>query len=545
MINDSILSLKVFISSFLKENNLQNTYNTFKEEVLIPENIDSIQNPINSKKNFLEEWWEIFFPIVMNDWIDHEKHEKTKKNSEKTKFSTYKNTFKEEISLYLLEQQRKNETCLDEKKYNSSKCIKEDYIFEDILKKIDVKSISNITDDDIEKLINIGLKNEDEESNFLNSFYKNDNDNHNENENESIVNKFMNLNNLNNGNSQVKLSSNAKHLNDITNITSMINERIKDSFNNYSYSKSNSNTIHINNNNNNKSLFDNFLNSNISSINNLQSSYHILNPQSNPQSNPITTINKTTSNLNSNSKERSIFTINKIPKDLLQDPTFNQNNHKKSIKNNKIVFAHAQNIKLLSKKQDLSTKIEKSKENSNKNHIYLQENNDSQYNLYFSLLNNSNNTNKNMQNMQILNETHSEILNPKPKYLNNSSLDLNDNQRSSFIQKENLSFSGNDNLNSNKNKRGSKFRGVSRNGNQWQVLIMVLKKKRYVGSYSDEEEAARAYDKATLQNHGLKAKTNFDYTPEELEEILKQPPILRLDKKIRMRRIKEKISNDK
>ena len=85
-------------------------------------------------------------------------------------------------------------------------------------------------------------------------------------------------------------------------------------------------------------------------------------------------------------------------------------------------------------------------------------------------------------------------------------------------------------INSDKSKkpRGSKFRGVSRNGNQWQVLIMVNKKKRYVGSYSKEEEAAKAYDKVALQNHGSKAKTNFDYTKKEVEEILSSPQLLKL-----------------
>ena len=79
-----------------------------------------------------------------------------------------------------------------------------------------------------------------------------------------------------------------------------------------------------------------------------------------------------------------------------------------------------------------------------------------------------------------------------------------------------------------KKPRGSKFRGVSRNGNQWQVLIMVNKKKRYVGSYSKEEEAARAYDQVALQNHGSKAKTNFDYTKQEVEAILESPQLLKL-----------------
>jgi hypothetical protein len=94
----------------------------------------------------------------------------------------------------------------------------------------------------------------------------------------------------------------------------------------------------------------------------------------------------------------------------------------------------------------------------------------------------------------------------------------------------NVETSQSNEINSEKDRkpRGSKYRGVSRNGNQWQVLIMVNKKKRYVGSYSREEEAARAYDKVALQNHGVKAKTNFDYTKQQVEEILALPQLLKL-----------------
>lgn len=67
--------------------------------------------------------------------------------------------------------------------------------------------------------------------------------------------------------------------------------------------------------------------------------------------------------------------------------------------------------------------------------------------------------------------------------------------------------------------RGSKFRGVSKNGNQWQVLIMINKKKRYIGNYKSENDAARAYDIVAIQNHGKKAKTNFFYTLYEIEKI--------------------------
>ena len=74
-------------------------------------------------------------------------------------------------------------------------------------------------------------------------------------------------------------------------------------------------------------------------------------------------------------------------------------------------------------------------------------------------------------------------------------------------------------MNLNRGQRGSKYRGVSKNGNQWQVLIMINKKKRYIGNYRNEEEAASSYDIVAIQNHGNKAKTNFYYTPEEIERI--------------------------
>jgi hypothetical protein len=59
---------------------------------------------------------------------------------------------------------------------------------------------------------------------------------------------------------------------------------------------------------------------------------------------------------------------------------------------------------------------------------------------------------------------------------------------------------------------------------------MVFKKKRYVGSYPTEEEAARAYDKVALQNHGHRAKTNFNYINEELRRIISEPPLLIINK---------------
>ena len=68
--------------------------------------------------------------------------------------------------------------------------------------------------------------------------------------------------------------------------------------------------------------------------------------------------------------------------------------------------------------------------------------------------------------------------------------------------------------------RSSKFRGVSKNGNKWQVFKMINKKNKYFGTYDSEEIAARVYDIVSLKNKGLKAKTNFKYNISEANKIL-------------------------
>ena len=70
-----------------------------------------------------------------------------------------------------------------------------------------------------------------------------------------------------------------------------------------------------------------------------------------------------------------------------------------------------------------------------------------------------------------------------------------------------------------RNKRSSRFRGVSKNGNQWQVLIMINKNKSYIGSYPYEELAARVYDVLALKNRGIKARTNFIYNSKQIQRI--------------------------
>ena len=68
-------------------------------------------------------------------------------------------------------------------------------------------------------------------------------------------------------------------------------------------------------------------------------------------------------------------------------------------------------------------------------------------------------------------------------------------------------------------KTSSKYRGVSKNGNKWQVLIMKNNKKYYKGSYLSEEIAARIYDIMAIKYFGIKARTNFIYNHIQIKKI--------------------------
>ena len=73
-----------------------------------------------------------------------------------------------------------------------------------------------------------------------------------------------------------------------------------------------------------------------------------------------------------------------------------------------------------------------------------------------------------------------------------------------------------------KNKRSSKYRGVSKNGNKWQVLFMNNKNnknKTYVYSYTSEEVAARIYDILSIKKKGINARTNFTYNSLQINKI--------------------------
>lgn len=56
---------------------------------------------------------------------------------------------------------------------------------------------------------------------------------------------------------------------------------------------------------------------------------------------------------------------------------------------------------------------------------------------------------------------------------------------------------------------GSKYRGVCRNRDKWQAVIWVQGKRKYLGTFKDEESAAKAYDTAATEYRGERASLNF------------------------------------
>ena len=85
--------------------------------------------------------------------------------------------------------------------------------------------------------------------------------------------------------------------------------------------------------------------------------------------------------------------------------------------------------------------------------------------------------------------------------------------------------------------RGSRYRGVSKNKNKWQVssnfqysiltrfyikqmMIMINQKKVYIGAIQNEFDAARFYDHIAIISQGLSAKTNFKYSASKIQQIV-------------------------
>ncbi len=58
-------------------------------------------------------------------------------------------------------------------------------------------------------------------------------------------------------------------------------------------------------------------------------------------------------------------------------------------------------------------------------------------------------------------------------------------------------------------RKASQFIGVARAGKKWCARIRVGNKRAYIGTFSDEESAARAYDEKVRELHGIEAFVNF------------------------------------
>lgn len=70
-----------------------------------------------------------------------------------------------------------------------------------------------------------------------------------------------------------------------------------------------------------------------------------------------------------------------------------------------------------------------------------------------------------------------------------------------------------------KKKRSSLYRGVSKNGSNWQVIISSKYSKGYIGVFKSQEIAARIYDFISIKNKGIKARTNFEYDIHQIQNI--------------------------
>ena len=70
--------------------------------------------------------------------------------------------------------------------------------------------------------------------------------------------------------------------------------------------------------------------------------------------------------------------------------------------------------------------------------------------------------------------------------------------------------------------RRSMYIGVSRNGPNWQALISINRRKTYIGTFTTQLEAARAFDKYSIILNNLTAITNFNYTKKELVELISE-----------------------
>ena len=137
---------------------------------------------------------------------------------------------------------------------------------------------------------------------------------------------------------------------------------------------------------------------------------------------------------------------------------------------------------------------------------------------------NFNNKNHSINGKKIINKTKIfKVFNfssfKKRKVLKNNKFVYENN----FYIKENfLHYNKTNEIKKNKkSNRSSIYRGVSKNGDNWQVLLMNNRRTYYFGNFQSEKIAARIYDLFSLKLRGYKAITNFPYDKEIINKIKK------------------------
>jgi hypothetical protein len=58
------------------------------------------------------------------------------------------------------------------------------------------------------------------------------------------------------------------------------------------------------------------------------------------------------------------------------------------------------------------------------------------------------------------------------------------------------------------------------NGDNWQALITINKKKTYLGTFLTEKEGALVFDFYSILLHSLDARTNFFYTKQNICDMI-------------------------
>ena len=68
--------------------------------------------------------------------------------------------------------------------------------------------------------------------------------------------------------------------------------------------------------------------------------------------------------------------------------------------------------------------------------------------------------------------------------------------------------------------RRSQYIGVFKNGDNWQALISIHKRKTYIGTYVNEIDAAKVFDFYSILKNRFTATTNFNYTKRKIIEMI-------------------------